>query len=196
MSQNSPQNQNLQAAMNVFWQHGYEGTSFNQLVTVTGLSRKAIYKNWQDKHGLFTSCLSFYSQYMAQQMLAPLTAETTGLPAIKGFFSNFQQLLTSESNLHGCLIVKTVGEMGTQDAEISAITHEFLLQVKNALYNALNIAQQTGQISQNANIAQAVEFLFAIHTSFGSLSGAPNARPLLTAMITQALAYLDQLETQ
>lgn len=181
--------------MQVFWQNGYEGTNFNQLVSATGLSRKAIYKNWQDKRGLFVHCLGFYSAYMTDMMLAPLQHQNTaGLPALHAFFQQFEQMLDTNTPLNGCLVVKTVSEVNPQDAEITAITHKFLQNVKDSIHTSLNAAQKQHQLNQNADIQQATEFLFAVHTSFGSLSSNPASHSLLKSMVTQAILYLDQLK--
>lgn len=195
MTETLQNNQSLEQAMQVFWQNGYEGTNFNQLVSATGLSRKAIYKNWQDKRGLFAHCLGFYSAYMAKEMLAPLqNPNSTGLPALSAFFQRFEQMLDTNTPLFGCLVVKTVSEFNPQDAEITSITHNFLQTVKDSLHASLTAAQQQHQLKQGANIEQATEFLFAIHVSFGSLSGNAASHPLLKSMIAQALLYLDQLK--
>ena len=197
MTENLDQAQNLEHAMHVFWQHGYEGTNFNQLVAATGLSRKAIYKNWQDKRGLFVNCLTFYSDQMATLMLAPLVApQTAGLPALLDFFTQFKQMLCTDTPLYGCLVVKTVAEIDQQDVEITNITQDFLQQVKNSIHHSLIAAQKHQQIHSNININQATVFLFAIHTAFGSLSGNHASRALLIPMVTQALVYLDQLKRQ
>ena len=181
--------------MHVFWQNGYEGTNFTQLVTAMGLSRKAIYKKWQDKHGLFVRCLTLYSERMAAMMLSPLVDKNTaGLPALNAFFQQFKQLLASQEPLYGCLVVKTVSAVNPKDAKITAITQKFLQQVKASIHNSLIAAQNKQQLKSDVNIEQATEFLFAIHTSFGSLSGNQASHPLLLAMSTQALLYLGQMK--
>lgn len=196
MPNKMPNIQTLEPAMQVFWQHGYEGTNFNQLVDATGLSRKAIYKNWHDKRGLYTQCLELYSQKMTTQMLAPLLAvKCTGLPALQNFFGTFHNLLASDEPMLGCLVIKTINELGTDTAEIAQITHAFLQSVKQGLLNALTIAQAKGQIKPTANIPQAVEFLFAIHCSIGGVSNNALARPLLLTMVKQVEPYLTHLAT-
>ena len=42
----------LEAATQLFWEHGYEGTSMNGLVEATGLHRRSMYEEFGDKDGL------------------------------------------------------------------------------------------------------------------------------------------------
>ena len=139
--------QYLQPAMQVFWQHGYEGTNFHQLVEATGLSRKSIYKKWGDKAGLFAHSLALYSQLMTAQNLKPLlAADGTGLPAVKDFFKMFKNYLQADAPMLGCLVVKTLAEMGSHNAEINKISFEFLGKVKTGLNHSLQIARKKGQL--------------------------------------------------
>ena len=43
----------LEKAKELFTEKGYNGTSMDDLVQVTGLSRSSIYDTFGDKHGLF-----------------------------------------------------------------------------------------------------------------------------------------------
>ena len=50
----------LDAAMSVFWEKGYEGTSMADLMAATGLHKGSIYKAFTDKHDLFVKALKRY----------------------------------------------------------------------------------------------------------------------------------------
>src|SRR5690242_627564 len=50
----------LMKAKDLFSEKGYNGTSMDDLVQATGLSRSSIYDTFGDKHGLFLKSLNFY----------------------------------------------------------------------------------------------------------------------------------------
>ena len=50
----------LKKAKAVFTEKGYNGTSMDDLVQATGLSRSSIYDTFGDKHGLFLKTLDQY----------------------------------------------------------------------------------------------------------------------------------------
>src|SRR5690242_11014867 len=56
------ENEVLRKARNVFWEKGFNGTSMDELVRATGLSRSSIYDTFGDKHGLFVRSIQLYGQ--------------------------------------------------------------------------------------------------------------------------------------
>ncbi|MCB1517895.1 MAG: TetR/AcrR family transcriptional regulator [Hyphomicrobiaceae bacterium] len=62
----------LDAAMALFWSKGAETAAYNDLVTATGLSRKALYANWPDKDSLVQATLQRYRDLVLEMVLAPL----------------------------------------------------------------------------------------------------------------------------
>ena len=51
----------LEAAMRVFWQHGYDGASLTELTEAMGISRPSLYAAFGDKAELFRETLTCYS---------------------------------------------------------------------------------------------------------------------------------------
>ncbi len=52
----------LIAAMNVFWEKGYEATSISDLTSRIGIQRPSLYAAFGDKRQLFPTALQRYSQ--------------------------------------------------------------------------------------------------------------------------------------
>jgi AcrR family transcriptional regulator len=59
----------LRQAMLLFWQHGYEGTSLNDLTSAIGVPPSSIYSAFKDKKGLFLEAVDRY-------LSGPVTSET------------------------------------------------------------------------------------------------------------------------
>lgn len=50
----------LSGAMDVFWEHGYEGASLPDLLTGMNLTRGSLYRAFKDKKSLFLTVLTRY----------------------------------------------------------------------------------------------------------------------------------------
>lgn len=58
----------IDAALEVFWRHGYAAASINELSEATGLSRSSLYQRFQDKDGLFQVALATYTDRVLKRM--------------------------------------------------------------------------------------------------------------------------------
>ena len=50
----------LDALRDVFWQHGYEGTSYADIMQATGLQKGSLYAAYGDKRALYLQALARY----------------------------------------------------------------------------------------------------------------------------------------
>ncbi len=68
----------LDAALSVFWQKGYEGTSLEDLSHVTGVARPGLYSAFGNKEALFRKALDRYdAKYMT------FMSEALGEPKVR-----------------------------------------------------------------------------------------------------------------
>ncbi|MGY3530534.1 AcrR family transcriptional regulator [Bradyrhizobium embrapense] len=62
----------LQAAMKLFWERGYEGTSFDELIDAMGISASSFYNSFDSKEALYCEATSSYLDWAGQWFLAIL----------------------------------------------------------------------------------------------------------------------------
>ena len=73
----------LEAAMLVFWQRGFAGTSLQQLQAATGVNKSGLYAEFRDKDDLFLSSLRHYVERRASEGL--LTRTPPGWRNVESF---------------------------------------------------------------------------------------------------------------
>ena len=56
----------LQAAMKLFWERGYEGTSFDELISVMGISASSFYNSFGSKEELYGETTRTYLEWAGQ----------------------------------------------------------------------------------------------------------------------------------
>ena len=62
----------LNAAMKLFWERGYEGTSFDDLITAMGISASSFYNSFGSKEDLYCEATRTYREWAGQWFFAIL----------------------------------------------------------------------------------------------------------------------------
>lgn len=93
----------LHKAMLLFWEHGYEATSLNDLTTALGVTPSSIYSAFGDKKGLFFDAVGLY-------LSGPVTLETmlaqapSARAAVQTMLEGAAVAFTGEATPSGCLL--------------------------------------------------------------------------------------------
>lgn len=97
--------QALDAAMRLFWQHGYEATSLAMLRAAMGLTPPQIYSAFTDKETLFRMALARYHQNETTFARDALTAPVSTHEAIRRLLLGAAQSYAAPGKPGGCLFV-------------------------------------------------------------------------------------------
>ena len=94
----------LDEAMEVFWRHGYEGTTIAELTAAMGINPPSLYAAFGSKEGLLKAALDHYSakraEFMREVLAAPTARKVTELLLLR-----IADLQTDPANPPGCLLV-------------------------------------------------------------------------------------------
>jgi AcrR family transcriptional regulator len=92
----------LDAAMRVFWEKGYEGTSLDDLTQAMGINRSSLYSTFGDKESLFRRVISLYGE---QQLtfVSNALGQPTARKAIEALWLNTVKFLSDSTHPRGCL---------------------------------------------------------------------------------------------
>ncbi|WP_327291873.1 TetR/AcrR family transcriptional regulator [Streptomyces sp. NBC_01198] len=101
----------LDRALEVFWRHGYEGTSLTDLTAAMDINRPSLYAAFGNKEELFGKVLARYLDgpggYTTDALDAP-----TGREVIERLIHGAVDLTAGEGRPHGCLCVNSVHARG------------------------------------------------------------------------------------
>jgi len=144
----------LDQAVEVFREHGYEGTSAQMLVDAMQIGRQSLYDTFGDKWALYRAACSRYGQL---ELAAHLEALRSGERAIEGIEA-FLERVASEAT-RGCLGVSSIVEFGSCRQELAEVSAALDRPLRNAIIQRIEAAQSEGDIASDLDTDQLATFL-------------------------------------
>jgi TetR/AcrR family transcriptional repressor of nem operon len=108
----------LDCALRTFWTSGYDGTSLDQLLADTKLSRQSLYNAFGDKEALFLTCLGRYQAQSLERLREALSG-----PVRRGFERVFRSILdeSDEAKRRGCFMVNSAMELAPRHVQVADV---------------------------------------------------------------------------
>ncbi len=180
----------LAAAIDCFWQHGYEATSVRELACRTGLTGASLYNAFGDKRSLYRRALNYYVQTSFAARGQRLQATLSAPEAISAFFTETIECSLDDKQRRGCLIVNSALEVAPHDPEFRQIVTEVLGQVETFFRRCIRAGQRDGTITNSHGATELAQMLLGIHIGMRVLARTRPERTLLEGMIRPALMLL------
>jgi AcrR family transcriptional regulator len=151
----------LEAAMQLFWQQGYEATSLHDLLKAMGLSKSSLYQGFGGKKELFLRCVNRYCEGVSVRLGARLAEAESGLDFIKGLLLQATVEAGQSDCRRGCLLMNTASEFAQSDPEIAARISTGFDGLRGLLQNAILRGQAEGEIAATLNAQVLAGYLFS-----------------------------------
>lgn len=178
----------LESAMEVFWRKGYKPSSIQELVDSMGINRFSIYNTFGGKHELFMAAFQRYVDKIAEESLAVLEQNDSGLQAIRNYFEQSVDYLSSEDSCKGCLIVNSIVELGQQDIETAKIIKSFLERWEKAFHKALKRASEKNELRQDLNLKDTARYLVSSAIGLAVIGKTRPGRKALEGVVERMFA--------
>ena len=136
--------------MQLFYKHGYNGTSSRLLQQATGLTAPSLYNTFGSKRGLFLAALQRYIEFTLNFLFVDLAAGKGGIDDLDHMLDQLWIAMEAPERPLGCLVLNTRGEFGTSEPDILAICDDFTHQQAGAIRAAFLRAAQLGEISPDS----------------------------------------------
>lgn len=144
-------------ATRVFWEHGYDATSVEDLVRATGVGRASLYAEHGGKKALFVACMAHYREAVVTDAFGRVEQPGAGLDDIAAYFDHLLDRI-AEHGLPalGCLFANAMTEVGVRDPDIAALVQAHNRRLRDGFATAL--ANEAGD-RDSAAVARLAEFL-------------------------------------
>ena len=139
----------LLSIMHLFWEKGYETTSIQDIVAVSGLKPGSLYNLYGNKEGIFEAVMSLYAELLLQQVRTLLEKEGDALDNISLFLKDIVVATIANTQTNGCLLVKTLLVIPPKDTKIQEQIAEVFSTVETLLTQVLEKAKQQYHLRVN-----------------------------------------------
>ena len=156
----------LNNAMEQFWREGFEASSVQKLLDVTGINRGTLYNSFGDKDTFFKACLDHYNKLMAKDLDASLNNEDLApWASVEKYFDLAVLSVSNKQRSMRCLLVNSFCESINYNKDIQKIVRASFAVVRKALLKRMKDADKDGQLKKGVSAEFAVELL--MNTLYG-----------------------------
>jgi len=179
----------LDRATEVFWEHGYEGTSMTTLTTAMGINRPSLYAAFGSKEQLFERA---FTRYRDSQLTHVRTAldQPTAYAAVEAFLRRSVDGLTADDHPRGCLSVQGGLACSPENARVAEVLAAGRAANQAAVEERLTRAAAEGDLPAGVDPRAAARFVAALSEGFAVQAAAGVSRADLHAAVDVALHAL------
>lgn len=151
----------VEDVMELFWRKGYNGTSMQDLVDVTGLNRSSLYNSFGDKFSLFQEAMTHYRKIQNEDMNRLIANSKSPKEAIESLFKGISKEVALGEATKGCFLSNCTSELGSLDDKVKNFLVENKDQMVLIFQNLISQAQKNGEIDPSKNAKHLALFLFS-----------------------------------
>lgn len=151
----------LEAAMRVFWEKSYEGTSVADLTEAMGINRSSMYAAFGDKKSIFHRVMERYREgrmsHMRQALAQPSLREV-----VAGLIHGTAEFLSTPRNPRGCLLIQGALACGTDAEPVKQAMIDWRKSGEAALKKRLQQGQSEGELPAETQPCDFARYLSSI----------------------------------
>lgn len=173
----------LEAAMQRFWNNGYEATSMRDLANRTGMTTPSLYNAFGDKKAIYGLVLDRYLRQTLETSAAIFGGGDPPLRALERYFdANVDEVLADR--LHkGCLVVNTALEVAPHDQDFRDVVTGAFAGIETSVRDCVAAGQRDGSILTAQPAADIARLALGIIVGLRVLARTNPDRDLLTGVV-------------
>ncbi len=150
----------VQAAMALFWQHGYSGLGTRQLEEETGITRFTLQTSYGGKKSLFLKALDTYLDVF-EAHLCPNMSDGEMEAIAVWFEQRIEPSNLPDAANYGCLLLNSTVEFAAEDGDVNLRAERFFNMMRGGFNAALSAAKDKGNLPPDFDIAAMAEVLLS-----------------------------------
>jgi AcrR family transcriptional regulator len=155
-------------ALQLFFEHGYKGVSYEMLMSKTGLSKGAIYHHFTSKNELLVSTFSFLAASFDENSKINFEDEISDFKSFKKIFirlkleqlSNFKKMIKAESLKSNKLLFFV--EALNENKKLIHVVNKIMKQEKLFIEKCLSFIKSNPSLLKGKSLSVWAEILFLL----------------------------------
>ena len=146
----------LDAAVDVFREHGFDGTSTEMLVKAMKIGRQSLYDTFGDKWVLYRLAVERYVSAETEAHIGKLRSTGRAIDGISAMMAR----LVAEAD-RACLGVNSICEFGQSRPDLAEVHHAADHRLRHAARECVRQAQDAGDLDKTLSVDAVIDFLIA-----------------------------------
>ncbi|WP_424630085.1 TetR/AcrR family transcriptional regulator [Bradyrhizobium sp. SYSU BS000235] len=185
----------LDAAIERFWQRGYEATSVRDLADEMNIAGASLYNAFGDKRGLYARALNRYLDQTFRERIRRIEPAMPPREAIGTFLQEIIKRSLTDKQRRGCMLVNSAIESAPFDPDFLSIVAIFLDEVEAFFFRSVSKGQKDGSITRDHSAEDLSKSLLGLLLGIRVLARVRPDRKLLEGLVRPVLGLLDGAAT-
>ena len=181
----------LDAAIERFWQRGYEATSVRDLADEMNIAGASLYNAFGDKRSLYERALNRYLDQTFRERIRRLEPSLSPREAIVAFLQEIIKRSITDRQRRGCMLVNSAIESAPHDSKFLEIVATFLDEVESFFFRCVSNGQRNGSITKAHSAEDLSKSLLGILLGIRVLARVRPERKLLEGLVRPVFGLLD-----
>jgi TetR/AcrR family transcriptional repressor of nem operon len=181
----------LDRIMTLFWEKGYNGTSVDDLIQASGISRSSLYDTFGDKQQLYLTVLKRYREKATALQSEMLRAVASPRKKIELIFRESIREIVGDAKNKGCFLVNATTELSNQMKPVSREACDNLQYMEDLFFDLIKEGQASGEISKKFKPRALARYLFNSLTGLRILGKTRKDKDLLDDVVRVVMQTLD-----
>jgi TetR/AcrR family transcriptional repressor of nem operon len=181
----------LDAAIERFWQSGYEATSVRDLADEMNIAGASLYNAFGGKRSLYERALNRYLDQTFRERIRRLEPSLPPREAIVAFLQEIVKRSLADKQRRGCMLVNSAIESAPHDSKFFDIVAIFLDEVERFFFRCVSNGQKDGTITRAYSAEDLSRSLLGALLGIRVLARVRPERKLLEGLLRPILGLLD-----
>ncbi|QYK61467.1 TetR/AcrR family transcriptional regulator [Paenibacillus sp. S25] len=185
------EDQALNAAMQIFWEKGFEATSLSDLTSKMGIQRPSIYAAFGDKKQLFEAALRKYTQSHAAYVRSRLQSNSSVKEAFYNFFGGIVAEEYENGSNKGCFCINAMVELAPHDEKFEILTREHQMYLSAVFQETLERGIRSGELEASMDARALAHTMVSLLIGITVMMKSRPARSFVDQAVATLLILLD-----